>query len=545
MIILEDMKGVVVLSFFQFFIVSLGAQNLVPNPSFECGIDQCYYTTVSLDYQNNVCEWSCPTSGTSDIFSTTVPDISCYGFMPDNGIDKEVGQGRIGSQRPRTGNRFAGIYVYGPYEYREYLQARLAAPLVAGRTYCAELYVSLADYTGYASNNIGMYLHRDSVWQYSSSYLPLQPQIIDTRIIMDSINWVRIIGSFTATEPFQYLTIGNFFDNTNTAAEKKPFYKNYYEPWGYYFLDDVALYELTPHTFELAGETAICKGQSANLYATGALDDIEWSTLDKPSQIIAQGRQLLIAPEVTTSYLVTGKNCNLLVKDTVTIEVYDVVPVLLPDDTTICEGEVFNLDAGPGYVTYTWQDNSDDRFLKARSAGVYSVWAEQENGCRTYDEISIAVQHLPNIDIGQDRLLCEGNQEIRALGDPAAYLWSTGSTADLIEVSEPGQYWLIAENQCGQLMKTVSVYNIESIFIPNFLSLNGDGLNDKFEIRGIGTNETLHLQIFNRWGEKIYVNSDYDGDWPRKGADLPTGTYYYNLTVSDCTTFKGWLFITR
>ena len=81
-----------------------------------------------------------------------------------------------------------------------------------------------------------------------------------------------------------------------------------------------------------------------------------------------------------------------------------------------------------------------------------------------------------------------------------------------------------------------------SFLIPNAFSPNGDGINDRFVITGIGDKEESKLEVFNRWGSLVYRSSgkNYDNSWDGKstestmvtiGADLPDGTYYYVFSV--------------
>ncbi|WP_425075577.1 gliding motility-associated C-terminal domain-containing protein [Psychroserpens sp. S379A] len=71
-----------------------------------------------------------------------------------------------------------------------------------------------------------------------------------------------------------------------------------------------------------------------------------------------------------------------------------------------------------------------------------------------------------------------------------------------------------------------------------------DGVNDVFAVTGIeDCGFVIDLQIFNRWGAKIYDNSNYQNDWngQASGASVgnsgfvPTGTYYYIIKLKGST----------
>ena len=66
---------------------------------------------------------------------------------------------------------------------------------------------------------------------------------------------------------------------------------------------------------------------------------------------------------------------------------------------------------------------------------------------------------------------------------------------------------------------------IDKITIPNVITPNGDGKNDYFVIENIEKFKSSNLVIYNRWGKKVYEQSNYQNDWD--GDNLSDGVYYY------------------
>lgn len=73
----------------------------------------------------------------------------------------------------------------------------------------------------------------------------------------------------------------------------------------------------------------------------------------------------------------------------------------------------------------------------------------------------------------------------------------------------------------------------------------GDGKNDSFDLSGMNVSE---LEIFNRYGTKVYSLKNYTNQWygqSKKGDELPDGTYYYVIKRDTAATETGWIYINR
>jgi gliding motility-associated-like protein len=91
--------------------------------------------------------------------------------------------------------------------------------------------------------------------------------------------------------------------------------------------------------------------------------------------------------------------------------------------------------------------------------------------------------------------------------------------------------------------------------VPEAITPNGDNLNDFFFIEGIQNYPGNNIQIFNRWGNKVFDMTEYDNSWQGTaniginviGTDLPTGTYYYilDLNLGSTEIKKGFVYIKR
>ncbi|MBW7952597.1 MAG: hypothetical protein H3C56_08590, partial [Chitinophagaceae bacterium] len=186
--------------------------NLVPNYSFE------QYT-------------SCPSRITIEAYLNSKPD---FWYKPDkrgaayynacangqnydsDGVPVNFGGGGYSFQYARTGNGYVVMFYYNGMDARNYIQVQLLDSLRQGKCYYAEYYVSLMNSYRLGCNNQAMLFTNAPVYADTANnvyMLPANPQIQNTHIITDTLNWIKISGVFTAQGGEKYLTLGNFKNN--------------------------------------------------------------------------------------------------------------------------------------------------------------------------------------------------------------------------------------------------------------------------------------------------------------------------------------------
>ena len=109
---------------------------------------------------------------------------------------------------------------------------------------------------------------------------------------------------------------------------------------------------------------------------------------------------------------------------------------------------------------------------------------------------------------------------------------------------------------------TVVVFTVADFKPYNFITPDGDGDNDTFFVRGIEMFKENTVEIYNRWGVKVFEVDGYDNSIEKsfkgisegrvtmnEGANLPDGTYFYfvKYKISDGTygEKQGYLYLTR
>lgn len=189
---------------------------------------------------------------------------------------------------------------------------------------------------------------------------------------------------------------------------------------------------------------AICKGDAVTLTASEGLDSYYWSTGDVKNTTTAR-------PEATTLYKLTMKKGMFTLVDTVTVKVS--VPVALMEDSVMCAGTTFDLEAIGDYVSYAWNTGDVEKAITIPSeVASYTVTAVDGMQCVSVDTFNLTkVNELPAIDLGEDQTPCDGTTVTLDAGAGYEYLWSNGSTEQTISLTANTEtVWarIIDANKC-------------------------------------------------------------------------------------------------
>jgi len=227
------MKKILILTIILFNNVLCGAQNIIPNSSFEqyYGCPNYYSQFDSLKF------WFNP----SDAFPTPIATPDYYNSC-DTTNNVGVPNNSMGYQNAHSGLAYSGLLLYVQYQlnYREYIEVPLNFPLVANNCYQLEMYVNLADFSDYTTYELGVYFSDTIVTNLTSNTaFQFIPQINNVAInVFDTLNWLAVSGTYIANGGENYIIIGNFKDNSNTPVTTIGITNN---PYAYVYIDDVCL----------------------------------------------------------------------------------------------------------------------------------------------------------------------------------------------------------------------------------------------------------------------------------------------------------------
>ncbi len=216
------------------------------------------------------------------------------------------------------------------------------------------------------------------------------------------------------------------------------------------------------------------------------------------------------------------------------------------DSSLFCEGDTLLLDAYFYASYYTWQDSTYQSSYEVSDEGKYFV--EVRNICGVASDTVSFVLDRDNVTLGNDTLICLQEPLVLLANQPSAtdWFWQDGSTLPFYEAESTGEYFVFVTTPCLFIYDSIAVETIDCALIaPNVFTPNNDGVNDTFNVINIDQlNYSWSLEVYNRWGQRVYYSSLYQNDWT--ADNISDGVYFYILRSSTAIdSYKGSVTILR
>ena len=250
----------------------------------------------------------------------------------------------------------------------------------------------------------------------------------------------------------------------------------------------------------------------------------------------------LLNPPLDTTFVILGKNPISTCYDTIIMNLKrmdEITTGLTISDTIICIGTSITLQAtnDTGF-TYQWyaipSGIISGNYIVTDTPGDTTKYylTIVKGNCNFSDSIQVNVINIPPFNLGNDTSICYGDSIVLYPKIPYfTYLWDDGSDDTIRFISKTTDCKLtVSLNACYQEdMINIIVHPAEdSTVIPNVITPNGDGFNDKLMLKNMIIND-FSLEIFNRWGQKVFNTDDKFFSWDASfnSGSLSAGTYFY------------------
>ncbi|MES2512506.1 MAG: PKD domain-containing protein [Bacteroidota bacterium] len=317
----------------------------------------------------------------------------------------------------------------------------------------------------------------------------------------------------------------------------------------------------------LASDNSICKNDLVMLTSSfsGGIKpyNVTWSNGVNNTAVTTNSLSQNLTPSVTTDYssILTDYNNCVVYSDTVNVNVN-----ALPDvnfQNNVSEGcqplavKFTNLSATtPPITNWLWNFGNGDTSVVQSPAYVYTMpgsfvvdlTGTSDSGCVTKytmpNYILVHPKPVANFHYTPPSGIDFLNPEVvfhNTSTDADNSFWSFGDSfvstlQDPTHVySDTGTYQVqlivsTVYNCIDSITMPVKVNEISTIYIPNAFTPDGNSLNDFFTPKGIDLVD-YKMQIFDRWGEKIFESPDLNMGWDgtHRGILCKQDVYIYKI----------------
>lgn len=380
-------------------------------------------------------------------------------------------------------------------------------------------------------------------------------------ISLDSSNCNQANGSIAVTpiggvEPYQYLWNTSATDSLITGLTSGNYSVTVTDALGCSSDTMVHLYDIGAGTIIFTStQDVLCYGDSTGSIYTnisGGTPPFSYTWSNGSTDVALDS-----LPAGTYSLTVTDAN-NCIISDSTQIN-QPQAPLAIVDSikSISCYGAAdgyINISVSGGTPPYT-QLWSPSIVLPAENldTGTYILTVTDANNCEKKSSYEITEPAEIKSEFTITPPFCESSNDgvvtFTTIGGVGQYLYSWSDSImhnDSVRTGlQTGDYTVTVydNNGCNAVYAiSLNPQEDQCLLIPTLITPNQDGHNDTWIIKGIEYYYDINIEIYNRWGDKIYnfsgTGSEYlNNPWKAEynGKPLPVGSYVYVVDLKNNT----------
>ncbi|PKQ67136.1 hypothetical protein BZG01_08535 [Labilibaculum manganireducens] len=198
----------------------------------------------------------------------------------------------------------------------------------------------------------------------------------------------------------------------------------------------------TAPSVDLGADVKICEGSEHSFSVADNFAQYFWNNTEGTNELIAS------AEGDYTLKVVDTNGCE--ATDVANLSFHTAPSVDLGADVQICEGSEHSFSVADNFAQYFWNNTEGTNELIASAEGDYTLKVVDTNGCEATDAATLTFNESPDINLGDDIDLCEGETHTFTVSDDYAhYFWNNVEGTYAHEIGSTGTCALRVENSNG------------------------------------------------------------------------------------------------
>lgn len=296
-------------------------------------------------------------------------------------------------------------------------------------------------------------------------------------------------------------------------------------------------------------ENTACNQPTGSVVATITGSTGPFSYQLQPMAGVQSGNTFTSLPEGSYSLVVSGNNGCQKTVDFVITKKTPVTDIQATTNGVICGSAMGSLNAGSlsgGQAPFRYSINGgsfqSSSTFTSLPAGNYLVTVQDAQGCEYQETVTVGILKPLECSAGEDQTILSGmSTQLEGMASGGTFTWvpdiSTSLTPDVApEVTQKYSLFVTTPENCtcedDVLIKVLpKIIPVRNLFTPN-----GDGVNDVWEILNIELYEDVIIDIYSRWGQRVFHSEGYkkgeEWDGTNMGLPVPAANYYYVINLN-------------
>lgn len=286
--------------------------------------------------------------------------------------------------------------------------------------------------------------------------------------------------------------------------------------------------------FEFETTALQCDNNPLLLDAGNGFNTYEWT--DENGQVLGNNQTLTVNRTGTFTATKTSL-CG------VETEHINVEPNNLAFDgfteNALCQVKEITLQVSGGQPPYTY---SLDNFAISQTSTTFAITQSNLYNFSVQDALgcirTLSVPVLIPENLTAQMVVINSNQiDVFVNGGTPPFLFSfndePATSSSRFTVTRSGTYTVTVTDAVGCVAQDTLFFECEPLFIPNFFTPNGDGINDFWYPSGLGCTPNIEVVIYDRFGRQIArFKGDVAGwDGTFNGQDMPGNDYWFEINT--------------